>query len=142
MARSKEKEIEDYDFNLYAFEDITRNQKLAIINFMSVIAVSNAAKRNSKVEQAYISFYYKEFGITGDQFLAYISIGGREQTVKDLKTLTKSNFQDLVYATTELFICDDQQTTDEELMALSDWLDDIGMTIDEWNDYLENPIAY
>lgn len=140
MAGSKK--IEDYDFNPYAFENVTRNQKLAIINFMSVIASSNPQKRNSKVEQAYISFYYKEFGLTGDQYLAYISIGGRAQTVRDLKTLTKSNMQDLVYATTELFICDDKETTDEELMALSDWLDEIGVTIDEWNDYLEHPLDY
>ena len=134
------KEIEEYDFSSYAFEDLTRNQKLAIINFLSVIGVSDPIKRKSKVQQAYISFYYMEFGVTGDQYLAYISIGGREQTIADLKSLTKIQMQDLVYATTEMFICEDQNTTDVELMALSNWLDDIGMTIDEWNDYLEHPI--
>ena len=139
---TKKKEIEDYDFSPYGFIDITRNQKLAIINFLSVIAVSDARKRNGKIQQAYISFFYKEFGVTGDQYLAYISIGGREQTIADLKALSKSNMQDLVYATTELFICDDGNASDEELMALSNWLDDIGMTIEEWNDYLEHPGDY
>jgi len=136
---TKKKEIEDFDFNSYGIEDLTINQKLAVINFMSVIAVSDAKKGDSPIRKAYISFYYKEFGVTGDQYLAYISIGGREQTIEDLKSLTKSNMQDLVYMTTEMFICDDKNASDEELIALSNWLTDIGMTIEEWNDYLEHP---
>jgi hypothetical protein len=136
---TKKKEIEDFDFNSYGIEDLTINQKLAVINFMSVIAVSDTKKGDSPIRKAYISFYYKEFGITGDQFLAYISIGGREQTIEDLKSLTKSNMQDLVYMTTEMFICDNKNASDEELIALSNWLTDIGMTIEEWNDYLEHP---
>src|ERR1035437_3098977 len=136
---TKKKEIEDFDFNSYGIEDLTINQKLAVINFMSVIAVSDTKKGDSPIRKAYISFYYKEFGITGDQFLAYISIGGREQTIEDLKSLTKSNMQDLVYMTTEMFICDNKNASDEELISLSNWLTDIGMTIEEWNDYLEHP---
>ena len=138
----KKKEIEDYDFSSYGFEDLTRNQKLAIIDFLSVIAVSDPIKRNRDIQKAYISFYYKEFGVTGDQYLAYISIGGRKQTIEDLKSLTKSNIQDLVYTTTEMFICDDSNASDDELMALSRWLNEIGMTIEEWNDYLEHPGDY
>ena len=136
---TKKKEIEDFDFNSYGIEDLTINQKLAVINFMSVIAVSDKKKGDSPIRKAYISFYYKEFGITGDQYLAYISIGGREQTIEDLKSLTKSNIQDLVYMTTEMFICDNKNASDDELIALSNWLTDIGMTIEGWNDYLENP---
>lgn len=136
---TKKKEIEEYDFNSYGIEDLTINQKLAIINFMSVIAVSDPKKGDSPIRKAYISFYYKEFGVTGDQYLAYLSIGGREQTIEDLKSLTKSNMQDLVYMTTEMFICDDKNASDHELIALSNWLTDIGMTIEEWNDYLEHP---
>jgi hypothetical protein len=137
---NKKKEIEDFDFNSYGIEDLTINQKLAVLNFMSVIAVSDHKKGDSLIRKAYISFYYKEFGVTGDQYLAYISIGGREQTIEDLKSLTKSNIQDLVYMTTEMFICDNKNASDEELIALSNWLTDIGMTIEEWNDYLEHPI--
>jgi hypothetical protein len=136
---SKKKDIEDYDFNSYGIENLSINQKLAIINFLSVISVGDVEKRDSNIRKAYISFYYKEFGVTGDQYLAYISIGGREQTIKDLKSLTKSNMQDLVYITTEMFICDDKNASDEELIALSNWLTDIGMTIEEWNEYLEHP---
>jgi hypothetical protein len=136
---NKKKEIEEYDFNSYGIEDLTINQKLAVINFMSVIAVSDPKKIDSPIRKAYISFYYKEFGVTGDQYLAYISIGGREQTIEDLKSLTKSNMQDLVYMTTEMFICDNKNASDEELISLSNWLTDIGMTIEEWNDYLEHP---
>ena len=136
---TKKKEIEDFDFNSYGIENLTINQKLAIINFMSVIAVSDSKKGDSLIRKAYISFYYKEFGVTGDQYLAYISIGGREQTIEDLKSLTKSNIQDLVYMTTEMFICDNKNASDDELIALSNWLTDIGMTIEEWNDYLEHP---
>jgi len=139
---TKKKEIEDYDFNSYGIENLTINQKLAVINFLSVIAVSDPKKGDSPIRKAYISFYYKEFGLTGDQYLAYISIGGREQTIEDLKTLTKSNIQDLVYMTTEMFICDNKNASDDELISLSHWLDDIGMTIEEWNDYLENPGDY
>jgi len=136
-----DKDIEDYNFSIYAFENLSRNQKLAIINFMSSIAASDKTRMRSKIEQAYISSYYKEFGVTGDQYLAYISIGGREQTLADLKTLTKSNMQDLVYATTELFICDGN-ASDEELISLSNWLTDMGLSLDDWNDILENPKFY
>jgi hypothetical protein len=38
-----------------------------------------------------------------------------------------------------MFICDNKNASDEELIALSNWLTDIGMTIEEWNDYLEHP---
>ncbi|MDP4291111.1 MAG: hypothetical protein Q8908_08525 [Bacteroidota bacterium] len=135
---SGKRKTKDYGFITFGFSDITRNQKLAIINFLSVIASSNIAPKISKSEQAFINFYYKEFGVSGDQYLAYLSIGGRAQTISDIKTLTKSNMQDLVYATTELCICDGE-ATDDQLNALSNWLNDIGITIEEWNEYLENP---
>ena len=139
MARKKEPE--EFDFSIYAFIDLNRSQKLAIINFLSVIASSDANKKINKNELAYISEYYKEFGVTGDQYIAYISIGGRKQTAADIKTLSKSNMQDLVYATTELCNCGGC-VDDEELIALFNWLDLIGMSIEEWNDYLEHPGNY
>ena len=133
----KSKESEDYDFVKDAyFNDLSINQKLAIINFFSVIAASNNIKL-SKIESAFISQYYKEFGVTGDQYLAYVSIGGRMQTVADIKSLSKENMLDLVYTTTELCICDGE-LDENEFSALVSWLDDIGMTIEEWNDLLTN----
>ena len=139
MAKSKKKA--DYELMMVAFEDLTRNQKLAVINFLSVIAASNEKSKISKIQRSFISQYYKEFGITGDQFLTYISIDGRKRTIADLKSLTKSNFQDLVFTTTELCVCDGELSEDE-FSALMKWLDDLGMSADEWNDYLENPQIY
>ena len=139
MARSNNNE--DYDLPNEVFYDLTRNQKLAIINFLSVIAASDANVKISEIEFAFISHYYKEFGVTGDQYLAYLSIGGREQTIAEIKNLSKENIQELVYATTELCNCTGELNA-EEFTALLNWLDPIGMTIEEWNDVLENPDSY
>jgi len=134
----KSKKPEDFDFVKDAyFNDLTRNQKLAILNFFSVIAASNAKIKISEIESAFISQYYKEFGMTGDQYLAYISVGGRERTIEDIKSLNKENMQDLVYATTELFNCDGE-LNENEFSVLINWLDDIGMSIEAWNDMLEH----
>ena len=59
------------------------------------------------------------------------------QTVADIKSLSKENMLDLVYTTTELCICDGE-LDENEFSALVSWLDDIGMTIEEWNDLLTN----
>lgn len=129
---------EDFDLPSWAFIDLTRNQKLAIINFFSVIAASDANKQINKNELAFISHYYKEFGVTGAQYLAYISIQGRERTIAEIKNLSKENMQELVYATTDLFGCDGE-LNEEEFAALLKWLDPIGISIEKWNDMLENP---
>ena len=129
---------DDFDLPSWTFIDLTRNQKLAIINFLSVIAASDANKQTNKNELAFISHYYREFGVTGAQYLAYISIGGRERTIAEIKNLSKENMQDLVYATTELCGCNGTLTV-EEFSALINWLEPIGITIEEWNDMLENP---
>ena len=85
---------------------------------------------------AFISQYYKEFGVTGDQYLAYILMEGRERTVADLKSLTKDNMQDLVFATTELFNCDKGGMTKEQFAALGDWLDEMGLSQEIWVDMM------
>ena len=136
MGKSKKKEDFDFVKDAY-FNDLTINQKLAVINFFSVIAASNGNIKINKIELAFISQYYKEFGVTGDQYLAYMSIGGREQTIEDIKSLTKANMQDLVYATTELFNCDGE-LNEKQFYTLVNLLTDIGITIEEWNDMLEH----
>ena len=99
---------EDYEFSTSAYFalDLARNQRLAVLNFLSVIAVSDVGKPISPMKIAFISQYYYEFGVTGDQYLAYILLEGRQRTVADLKSLTKDNMQDLVFVTTELFNCE------------------------------------
>ena len=139
MAKSDKDE--EFDSPNWVFSDLTRNQKLAIINFLSVIAASDANVKISDVEFAFISYYYKEFGIAGDQYLAYLSIGGRERTITEIKNLSKENMQELVYATTEMCNCTGELNEDE-FLAILNWLEPIGMTIKEWNDILENPDSY
>jgi hypothetical protein len=129
---------EDYEFSTMAYfgSDLSRNQRLAILNFLSVIAVSDLGKPISPMKVAFISQYYQDFGVTGDLFLAYLLMEGRERTVADLKSLTKDNMQDLVFATTELFNCEKGGMTEEQFAALGDWLDEMGLSQEIWVDMM------
>ena len=139
----KPKEPQEYDFCAMAYFSIglSNNQKLAVLNFFSVIATSTPNNKINKIELAFMDQYFKEFGVTGNQFLAYILMGGRGQTIADIKSLDIRNLQDLVYATTELFNCDGSMT-EEQFEALLNWLDEIGMSIDEWLDLGDNINLY
>jgi hypothetical protein len=131
----------DLGFSPKAFIDVTRNQKLAILNFLSVIAACDAKKTVSPDELAFINLYYKEFGVTGDQYLAYISTGGTDRSIAEMKYLNRNCIRYVLYATTALCECDGDMN-DIELNALSFWLDAIGLNIEVWFTLLENPAAY
>ncbi|NWJ50830.1 MAG: hypothetical protein HXX14_08190 [Bacteroidetes bacterium] len=121
------------------FNKLTRNQKYAIIHFLGVIAASDvhAHSKINKKEYYFINFYYKEFKVSVEKYLAYIAMGGKEQVIADLKSLSKLNMQGLVFATTEL--CNySGSMNDDELLTIADWVDSLGMTMNEWNDFYNN----
>lgn len=131
----------DLGFSPKAFIDLTRNQKLAILNFLSAVAACDVQKTISPDELAFINLYYKEFGVTGDQYLAYISTGGTDRSIAEMKSLNKNCIQYVLYATTALCECDGDMN-DFELNELTFWLDAIGLSIEVWYTLLENPEAY
>ena len=131
----KSKKREEFDFDEGYFFRLKRNQKLAILNFLSVIAASDSGTKLNRDEADFINHCYKIFRVTGDQFLEYIAIGGREQTVQDLKKMNNGNFLGLIMVTAEL--CNlNGGTSEDEFEALKEWLDDLKMTVDEWVDYV------
>jgi len=133
MHKSKRKEILDFTTTDY-FYRLSKNQKLAVINFLSVIAVSDKGPKLNKDVEALINMCYKEFRVSGDEFLEYIAIGGREQTARDLKRMNEMNFLGLIIITAEL--CEmNGSTTEEEYEALEGWLEEMDMTIDDWIDF-------
>ena len=121
------------------FYKLTINQKYAIIYFLGLVAASDADV-NSKINKKefyFINFYYKKFKVSVENYLAYIAIGGKDQIIADLKSLTKLNLQGLVIATTEL--CNYSGNLNEsEFNIISSWAESIGMTMDEWNNYLND----
>jgi len=133
MHKSKRKEFMELTTTDY-FYRLSKNQKLAVINFLSVIAVSDKGPKMNNDVAAIINMCYKEFRVTGDEFLEYIAIGGREQTARDLKRLNEGNFLGLIMITAELCGANGT-TTEEEYEALEEWLVEMGMTVDEWIDF-------
>ena len=119
------------------FYGLSHNQKLAIIYFLSVIA---ACKNNVNIKNdspAFIDHCYKVLKLTGEQVLEYVAIGGREQTVSDLKKMNPYSFVMLIATTAEL--CElNGGLSEEQYTALVDWLNDMEKSIDEWKDYALN----
>lgn len=127
----------DFDVGEEYFYGFTHNQKMATIHFLSVIAASenNVSIRNDT--PAFIDHCYKVLKLKGEQVLNYIAIGGREQTVIDLKKIHPLSFIMLIVTTAEM--CDlNGGLSEEKYTALVDWLDDMEMSIDDWNDYAVN----
>ena len=129
----KKKKVE-FDMGKHDFYKLKHNQKLAIIYFLSVIATgdNNLIKPNEC--PAFINHCYKVFRVTGDEVLAYVAIGGREQIVKELKKMHEYNFYMLIVTTVEL-LCLNGGGDDDKYRALNDWLEDLEMTEDEWYNY-------
>jgi hypothetical protein len=127
------KKVEFY-FEVGYFFRLKRNQKLAIINFLSVIAASDTRTKLKDDVAAFMDHCFKVLRVTGDEVLEYVAIGGREQTVIDIKKLDRHNLLMLTIVTSEL--CDQNGgMSDAEYLALQCWVDDLEMTIDEWYDY-------
>lgn len=121
------------------FYHLTRNQKYAIIYFLGVVAASDVDinLKINKEEFYFINFYYKEFKVSVEKYLAYVSMGGKEQVVADLKSLSKLNMQGVVFATFELCRYSGNMN-DEELITIANWVEAIGLTMNDWNNYYEN----
>ena len=123
-----------FDFDDGYFDRLKRNQKLAVINFLSVIAASDTRIKLKDDISAFMNHCYKVLRVTGEQVLEYVAIGGREQTVIDIKKMDRYNLFILIVVTSEL--CDQNGgMTDAKYLALLCWIDDLQMTIDEWFDF-------
>jgi hypothetical protein len=139
---AKHEKSDDYVAPGFFFE-LTKNQKYAIIYFLSTIATSDV-DIHSKITEAefyFMNFYYKEFDVSVEQYLAYVAMGGKMQVVADLKSLSKLNMQGLVFATSELCDCSGHMN-DDEMQAIESWTIELGITLDEWADYYENFDAF
>lgn len=130
----KTRKMREFYFGTGYFDRLKGNQKLAIINFLSVIAASDTRVKLQDDVTAFMNHVYKVLEVTGDQVLEYVAIGGREQTVIDIKKMDRYNLFILIVVTSEL--CDQNGgMTDAEYLALLCWIDDLQMTIDEWFDF-------
>ena len=121
-----------FDFELEEyFWMLSKNQKLAIIHFLSVIAVSDTGPKTNNDEGDLINMCYMIFGVTGDEVLEYIAIGGREQTAQDILKMTRENMYGLILLNYELCKLNGGPS-DEQFEALLMWLADLNLTTEEW----------
>jgi len=130
MRLVKKKKKFDFALEEY-FWWLSKNQKMAIIHFLSVIAVSDTGPKTNNDVGDLINMCYKKFRVSGDEVLEYIAIGGREQTAKDILKMKRDNLFGLVmmdYHLGEL----NGGPSDEHFEALLLWLVDLNMTVDEW----------
>lgn len=126
------KKYEKFDFELEEyFWWLSKNQKMAIIHFLSVIAVSDTGPKTNNDEGDLINMCYKKFRVSGDEVLEYTAIGGREQTARDLLKMKRENFYGLVMMNFHLGELNGGPS-DEQFEALLLWLVDLNITVDEW----------
>ena len=128
----------DIFWSVVFLNDLSVRQKLAIINFLMVIAESNVVPpaKFSQQKQDFFFVMFYEFGVSEAEYQAYFSLGGRDWVIADIKSLSASNMHGLAYSTLELWNLDGK-TTEPEYEAHADWLIDIGMTEDEWCDVVD-----
>jgi hypothetical protein len=121
------------------FNDLSVRQKLAIINFLMVIAESNVVPpaKLSRNKQDFFFVMFYEFGVSEAEYQAYLSLGGRDWVIADIKSLSTSNMHGLTHSTLELWNLD-AETTEKEYAAQAAWLIDIGMTDEEWCDSINS----
>ena len=130
MRLSKQNEKLDFTLDEY-FWQLTKNQKLAIIHFLSVIAVSDTSQKSNNNEGELINLCYEKFRVKGDEFLMYTAIGGREQTAQYLLKMSHENLFGLVMLTHEMSVLNGRPS-DAYFKALIEWLADLNMTSEEW----------
>jgi len=130
MNKLKKKKKFDFTLDEY-FWRLSKNQKLAVIHFLSVIAISDTGPKTNNDEGDLIDMCYKTFRVTGDKVLEYTAIGGREQTAKDILKMKRDNLYGLIMLNYKL--CElNGGPSDEQFEALMLWLADLNLTVDEW----------
>ena len=130
MNKLKKKKKFDFTLDEY-FWWLSKNQKLAIIHFLSVIAASDKRSKTNNDEGDLINMCYKKFRVSGDEVLEYTAIGGREQTARDILKMKRDNLFGLIMMNYKL--CElNGGPSDEQFEALLLWLVDLNMTVDEW----------
>ena len=130
MNKLKKKKKFDFTLDEY-FWWLSKNQKLAIIHFLSVIAASDKRSKTNNDDGDLINMCYKEFRVSGDEVLEYTAIGGREQTARDILKMKRDNLFGLImmnYTLCEL----NGGHSDEQFEALLLWLADLNISVDEW----------
>jgi hypothetical protein len=132
MRLVKKKKKFDFALEEY-FWWLSKNQKLAIIHFLSVIAVSDMGPKTNNDEGDLINMCYKKFRVSGDEVLEYTAMGGREQTAKDILKMKRDNLFGLIMLNYKL--CElNGGPSNEQFEALMLWLVDLNITVNEWYD--------
>jgi len=131
---NKEKKSE-FLVNIY-FDELTHNQKIAILMFYSIIAEHDSDPDTLRYKTDFINHYFQELGVTQYQFEAYVTLGGREQMIKDIKSLDKYNFTHLVWSTTEMGEYG-KGMPDSLYRILAELVNELGIDFDTWTDFLD-----
>jgi uncharacterized tellurite resistance protein B-like protein len=95
------------------FNNLTKNQKMSILNLLSVIAFSDGEGTNPDREMEELNSYINILDVHQGECQAYMNNYGLERMIQDLKSLSEKTHQFLVICAWDLIICDGRVNEDE-----------------------------
>lgn len=95
------------------FINLTKNQKMSILNLLTAIAVSDGEGPNPEREMQELNSYIKILDVHQGECQAYFNNYGYEGIIQDLKNLSKNTHKFLVICVWDLIICDGSPNENE-----------------------------
>ena len=99
------------------FNDLSKNQKMSVMNLLTSIAVSDGTGPNPDREIQELNSFVEALNVHNGECEIYFKNNGYERIIEDLKDLSEQKLEFLVVCAWDLIICDGKPTQEELLRA-------------------------
>ena len=108
------------------FNDLSINQKMSIMNLLLTIGICDGEQGNQEKELQYLNSYVRIFDVHQAKCMSYLETYGHSRIISDLKTISQSQKEFLVFAAWEMITCDGLPNV-TELEVTGNFLKQIGI---------------
>jgi uncharacterized tellurite resistance protein B-like protein len=122
------------------YKDLTTNQKMSLINFLTSIAAVDGKQGNFEQELNYIASYCETLNVKFDRSREYFLRGKREQIIYDLNSMNKDQKELLINIAFGVVTCDGPPNQ-QELDMIVTMFDLIGIDEDKIIENMEKTAA-
>ena len=95
------------------FNNLTKNQKMSVMNLLSAIAFSDGQGSNPDREMQELNSYIRILDLHQGECRVYFKNNGYEGIIQDLKSLPENLKEFLIICSWDLIICDGSPNKDE-----------------------------
>lgn len=113
---------------LESFSDLTKNQKMSIINFVLLSGVCDESENPEELD--YLNTYNGLLELNSDETMEYLHQYGQQRIISDLESITRNQKELLVSLVFGMIECDGQPN-ERELNFVGYIFEELGLNEDE-----------